>query len=210
MDGFRKRLYEARNKNVDGYWYIPRPATDRITDTNTISEVLLENHFLGDEMDPTLANALRGSHEKIIHKQARVTFAISCYAVPSCLRHIPRLINYAVERGSEVDNRLPFSKSELRGCGLDNEHADAFFFTQWQFIAPKIRLGAFIPSEFGQEVILPFRFNRTKEELSLETGAFGTVKEICVEEGHQMEPAYNGRVNSLALLFAVSPESSQI
>ena len=197
MDRFRTRLSEARHRNVDGYWYVPRPAIDEITDSDTISQVISEGNFPGDETDPLLASALRGSHKHIIHTQAKATFAILCYVVPPCLRHIARLINYADERGSEVDHRLPFSKNELCSCGFDDEHADAFFSTQWQFIAPKIRLGAFVPGEFGREVILPFRPNRVEQKHPPDTGAFGAVTEICVEEGHQVEPAYNGRVDCL-------------
>ena len=207
MDRYRRRLFEARQKNVDGYWYFPRLAIDTITDSDTISQIILETNFPGDETDPTLAHALRGSRERIIYKQAKVTFAISCYVTPLCHRHIVRLIEHAVKRGSEVDKRLPFSRSELSGCGFDVEQADAFFSTQWQFIAPKIRLGAFIPSDYGREVILPFRFDGGQKP-PLDTGGFGTVTEIRVEEGHQEEPTYNGRVNSLVLLFASLPESS--
>ena len=210
MNQYRQRLFEARHRNVDGYWYIPRPATGTITDHDTISQIISENKLSGDEADPVLANVLQESQGKIIHKQAKVTFAISCYVVPHCLRHISKLINYAVVKGSEVDNRLPFSKSELCSCDFDDAHADAFFSTQWHFIAPKIRLGAFVPSEYGRELILPLRLSRGEQRSPPDTGAFGTVTEICVEEGHQMEPAYSGRVNSLILVFATPFKNSQL
>ena len=196
MDRYRRRLSKARLTNVDGSWYVPTLAIDRITDSDIISQIILEKNFLGDEADPAFGQALQRSNEKIIHKQAKATFAISCYVKPPCLDQIVKLIKYAVERGSEVDHRLPFSKSELWGCGFDDEHADAFFSDQWHFIAPKIRLGAFVPSEFGPEVILPLQLNQEDGRSFPDTGAFGTVTEIYVQKGHQVEPAYSGRVMS--------------
>ena len=205
MERFRTKLSEARRKNVDGYWYLPRLAIERITDSYTISQIILENSFLSEEKDPTFAHALRGSHEQNIFNQARVTFAISCYTKPPCLRHIISLIGYGIKRGSVVDNCLPFTKDELRGCGLDVEHTDAFLSTQWHFLTPTIRLGAFVPSEYDREVVLPFWLDRAEQMLAQDTGAFGTVKEICIEEGHQLEPIYNGRV--IYPFLALSTES---
>ena len=196
MDRYRRSLSKARLTNVDGSWYVPKLALDRITDSDTISQINLETNFLGDETDPTLAQALRGSKEQIIYKQAKATFAISCHVKPHCLGQIVKLIKYADERASEVDRRLPFSKSELWGCDFDVEHADAFFSHQWHFIAPQLRLGAFIPIEFGPEVILPLQRNPEERSAFPDTGAFGTVTEICVEKGHQVEPVYTGRVMS--------------
>lgn len=209
MEKFREKLSESRRKNVDGCWYVPRHAIDRITDRDTISQIISEKNLSGDETDAALGNALRGNLKQIILVEAKVTFAISCYARPPCLRQIVSLIKYADERGSEVDNRLPLSKEELFRCGFDDEHADAFFLTQWELIAPKIRLGAFVPSEFGPEVILPFRFNRAEPGSPPDTGAFGTVTEVCVEEGHQVEPAYIGRVNILVLVHAILCQRSR-
>lgn len=209
MEKFREKLFASRRKNVDGCWFVPRHAIDRITDRDTISQIISENNLSGDETDAVLGNALRGNLKQIILVEAKATFAISCYARPPCLRQIVSLIKYADERGSEVDNRLPLSKEELCHCDFDDEHADAFFFTQWEFIAPKIRLGAFVPSEFGREVILPFWFNGAEPRSPPDTGAFGTVTEVCVEEGHQVEPAYTGRVNNLVLLFAILCQRSR-
>ena len=203
MDQFRSRLLEARHKNVDGCWYVPRPTIARFTDRHTISRIILENGFLGDGMDTALANAQRDSHIDIIHTQAKITFAISCYVIPDCLRHMVAVIKYADVKGSEVDNRLPFSKRELGFCGFNDEDADHFFKAQWHFIAPKIRLGTFVPTEFSPKVILPLRFRQGEQKPPLDSGAFGTVREVCVEEGHQVEPAYNGRVSLLVSVFAM-------
>lgn len=209
MEKFRDKLSKSRRKNVDGCWYVPRHAIDGITDRDTISQIISENGTSGDETDAVLGNALRGNLKQIILVEARVTFAISCYVNPPCLRHMVSLIKYADERGSEIDNCLHLSKEVLRRCGFDEEHADIFFNTQWEFIAPKIRLGAFVPSEFGQKVILPFRFNRGERESPPDAGAFGTVTEVFVEEGHQMEPAYIGRVNSLILVLVILCQRSR-
>ena len=203
MDQFRSRLLEARHKNVDGCWYVPRLTTAKLTDRHTISRIILENGFLGDGMDIALANAQRDSQIDKVHRQAKITFAISCYVIPDCLRHMERVLKYADARGSEVDNRLPLSKRELCFCGFDNEDADHFFKAQWHFVAPKIRLGTFVATEFSPKVILPLRFHQGEQRPPLDTGAFGTVREICVEEGHQVEPAYNGKVNLLVSIFAI-------
>ena len=203
MERFRSRLLEARPKNVDGCWYVPRLTTARFTDRHTISRIILENDFPGEEMDTALVNAQRDSHIDRIHKQAKIAFAISCYVVPDCLRHMAGVIKYADARGSEVDNRLPFSKRELCLCGFDDEDADHFFKAQWHFVAPKIRLGTFVATEYSPKVILPLQFYQGEQRPLPDTGAFGTVREICVEEGHQVEPAYNGRVSLLISMFAI-------
>lgn len=209
MEKFRDKLSKSRRKNVDGCWYVPRRAIDTITDRDTISQIISEKNLSGHETDAVLGKALRGNLEQIILVEAKVTFAISCYARPPCLRQIVSLIKYADERGSKVDNRLPLSQEELCRCGFDDEHAAAFDSTQWGFIAPKIRLGAFVPSEFGPEVILPFRFDRGEPGSPLDTGAFGTITEVCVEEGHQVEPAYLGRVSGLVLVLAILCQRSR-
>ena len=203
MDQFRSRLLEARHKNVDGCWYVPRLTTAKLTDRHTISQIILENRLLCDGMDTALANAQRDSQIDKIHRQAKITFAISCYVIPDCLRHMAGVIKYADARGSEVDNRLPFSRNALKSRGFDDEDSDHFFKAQWHFVAPKIRLGTFVPTEFSPKVILPLRFHQGEQRPPLDTGAFGTVREICVEEGHQVEPAYNGRVSLLASIFAM-------
>lgn len=197
MDQFRIRLHEARHQNVDGCWYVPRLTTAELTDRHTISRIIVQNGFLSDEMDIALANAQRDSQIDKIHRQAKTTFAILCYVRPDCLRHMAGVIKYADARGSEIDNRLPFSKRELSSCGFDDEDSDHFFEAQWQFLAPKIRLGTFIATEFSPKIILPLRSHQGRQKPPLDTGAFGNVKEVCVEEGHQVEPAYNGRVNLL-------------
>ena len=201
IDQFRSRLRESCHENVDECWYVPRLTIARLTDRHTISGIILENGFLGDGMDTALANAQRDSQIEKIHRQAKITFAISCYAEHDCLRHIARVIKYAEVKGSEVDNRLPFSKRELCLCGFDDEGADSFFTTQWHFVAPKIRLGTFVPTEFGPKVILPLRFPPRDQKPPPDIGAFGTVREIFVEEGHQAEPAYSGRVSLLVSMF---------
>ena len=184
---------------MDGYFYVSRLAVDRITDGDTISQIISQKYLLGDETDPMLANAPLDSLKEKILKEAKVTFAISCYAVPHCLRYMARLIIFANARGSQVDHRLPFSKQELCGCGFHEDHADKFFSTQWQFVAPKIRLGALVPTEFDPEVILPLRIPQIEHKPPPDTGAFGTVTEVCLEESHQVEPVYVGRVSTLVL-----------
>ena len=202
IDQFQSRLREACHENVDGCWYIPRLAIARLTDRHTISGIILENGFLGDGMDTALANAQRDSQIDKIHGQAKITFAISCYAEYDCLRHIAAIIKYAEVNGSEADNRLPFSKKELCLCGFDDEGADRFFTAQWHFVAPKIRLGTFVPTEFSAKVIIPLRFPSREQKPPPETGAFGTVREVFVEDGHQVEPAYSGRVSLLVSILA--------
>lgn len=202
IDQFRSRLREARHKNVDGCWYVPRPTIARLTDRHTISGIILENGFLGNGMDTALANAQRDSQVDKIQSQAKTTFAISCYVKHDCLCYLAGVIKYAEEKGSEVDNRLPFSKRELRSCGFDDDGVDRFFKAQWHFVAPKIRLGTFVPTEFSPKVILPLRPPEEEQKPSLDNGAFGTVREISVEEGHQVEPAYSGRVSPLVSMFA--------
>ena len=211
MDRVREKLLEARQKNVDDCWYVPRLAIDEIIDSDTISQIIMKNDILGDETDSILATAPQDSHKEFIHEQAKITFAISCYVEPPCLRYMARLIKYADERGSEVDKRLPFSKRALCDCDFEDKHVEKFFSTQWLFISPKIRLGTrtIIPSEFGPEVILPFRFCQARNKPLPESGAFGTVMEMCVEEGHQAQPAYTGRVGHLTPLLAFSPIDSQ-
>ena len=202
IDHFRSRLREACHKNVDGRWYVPRSTIARLTDRHTISEIILENGFLGNGIDTALANAQRDSQIDKIHRQAKITFAISCYVEHECLRYMTGVIKYAEEKGSEVDNRLPFSKRELRLCGFDDEGADCFSKVQWHFVAPKIRLGTFVPTEYSPKVILPLRLPQGEQNHSPDTGAFGTVREVSVEEGHQIEPAYSGRVSPLLSIFA--------
>ena len=213
MNQFRTRLKEARQTNVDGDWYISRLAIDELTNHNTISQINLEkNSISGEKADPIFRKVLRPSNEQVILRQAKVTFTILCYAVPACVPHIIELIDYAVRRGTEIDNCLPLSKIVLCGCGLQDEHSEVFCSTQWHFIAPKIRLGNFVPNDFGQEVVLPLRRNRVEPRSLPDTGAFGTVIEVCVEQGHQVEPAYSGRVNSLTLfsINCLSVDDEQI
>ena len=194
----RKELDEARRENVDGSWYVPRLAIERVINSDTISQLSPDISISGEVEDPILASVLRQGKEQIIREQAKVTFAIACFANPSCIHYVADLIRYAIKRGWRVDNRLPFSEIELQDCGLDEANAKAFYSTQWHFIVPKIQLGAVVPDEFRPELILPLRQLR----LPPDTGAFGTVIEVCVEEGHQVEPIYSGRVN-FTLVFAV-------
>ena len=202
INHFRSRLHEACHKNVDGFWYVPRLAIARLTNRHTISGIILENGLLDDKMDTALANAQRDSQIDKIHRQAKITFAISCYVEPDCLHRIPGLIKYAEAKGSEVDSRLPFLKTELCLCGFDNESAELFFEAQWHFVAPRIQLGTFVPTEFSPNIILPLQFPQGEQRNFPDTGAFGTVSEVSVEEGHQVEPAYSGRVSPLLSMFA--------
>ena len=201
-DQFRNRLREARHKNVDECWYVPGPTIARLTDRHTISGILVENDVLGNGMDTALANAQRDSQIDKIQSQAKITFAISCYIKHECLRYIVGIIKYAEGKGSEVDHRLPFSKRELRLCGFDDEGADRFFKAQWHFVAPKLRLGTFVPTEFSPKVILPLRPPQGEQKPSPDVGAFGAVREVSVEEGHQVDPAYSGRVSTLISMLA--------
>lgn len=202
IDYFRSRLREACHNNVDGFWYVPRRIIAELTDRHTISGIILENGFLDDGLDTALANAQRDSQIDKIHKQAKITFAISCHVEHDCIHRILGVIKYAEAKGSEVDNRLPFSIRELGLGGFADDEADRFFKAQWHFVAPKIQLGTFVPTEFIPNIILPLRLPQVEQRHPPDTGAFGTVKEVCVEEGHQVEPAYSGRVSFLLSMFA--------
>ena len=197
MDDFRKRLDEARQKNVDGRWYLPRHVINEITDRDTVSQIIRQNNLPNDESDPIYARSQQRDLELNILIQAKVAFAVSCYVERKCICNIPRLINHAGRKARTADHHLPFlTHRELQACGFSHEDADHFLATQWHFTAPEIRLGSVSPVVFESEVILPFQNPKGEQRQPPDTGAFGFVNEICVDKGHQSEPIYSSRVGA--------------
>ena len=203
MDHLRNRLHEARKQNVDGKWYVPRHAIDEITDRGTISQIVRDNNLSYDESDPIYAKSQQRDLEENILAQAKAAFAVACYVKRNCVRYVPRLINHAARKGRTADNYLPFfTQRELRDCGFGNEDADVFLATRWHFTAPDIRLGIVSPVVYESEIILPFQHPERGQRRPPDTGAFGTVIEIRVDEGHQSEPTYKSRVRTVESEFA--------
>lgn len=211
MEELRKRLSEKRLTNVDAQglghelWFVPRPAINQIVDKTAISSIADATKLPIDEEDRILAASIREDLKKDIHAKAKVTFTISCYVNPHCLRHIQRLICHGDNKGSKkIDRQLPLSKSTLLSkCGFDTHDADLFFKAQWHFIAPKIQLGTVVSTHFPQECILPFQ--AVEEDGPPETGAFGMVVKLRVTPGHQEEPAYIGTVRFLQFVIYCIP-----
>lgn len=204
MDELLKQLSNKGLTNVDGLWFVPRPAIDQIVDKTAISKIADATDLLIDEEDRILAASFRENLKHAIHAKAKAIFAISCYVKPHCLRHIRRLINYGDEKASKTDRHLPLSRSTLSKCGFDTHTADSFLKAQWHFIAPKIELGIVIPKTFSPEFILPFQAVEADGMPPLETGAFGKVVRIRVTPGHQVKPAYDGLVGLIQFLFMAS------
>lgn len=214
MDELLKQLSNKSLTNVDGHgpehrlWFVPRPAIDQIVDKNAISEIADATDLPIDEEDRILAASFREGLKRAIYAKARITFAISCYVKPHCLRHIRRLIGHGDEKGSKIDRHLPLSRSNLSECGFDTHDANSFLRAQWHFIAPKIQLGDVAPTRFRQECILPFQAIEAEHMPPPETGAFGKVVRILVTPGHQIKPAYNGPVSLLQFVFIASLDHS--
>ncbi len=209
MEKFLEQLRAARKENIDGQRYIPRPVIDKLTSRDTISRIIREKNLSIRETDPYFAKSLQESLRETIHTQAKVAFAISCFAEPKSVHRLPKLISQVRrhEGGSEVDHRLPFTRNTLREYQFTDDEANTFFQVQWQFIAPKVRLGALEVDDYPKEVILPF-YRSPAEHETPRAGAFGTVAEICVEQGHQLEPVYINRVSVLIYAVAVSTDES--
>lgn len=209
MEKFLEELRAARKNNIDGRWYIPRPVIEKITSKDTISRIIREKNLSIRETDPSFAKSLQESLTQTIHAQAKVAFAISCFAEPRCVHHLPKLISQVTrhEGASEVDHRLPFTRNTLRQYQFTDDEANTFFQVQWHFIAPKMRLGALEVDDYPKEVILPFYRNPAEHEAP-RAGAFGTVAEICVEQGHQLEPVYISRVSVLIYAVDASTDDS--
>ena len=192
-----RRLIEARRRNVDGQWFVPRPKLDEIFDWNSISEIVRQGGLSPHRDDPALAvSSLPGQVDKI-YQTAKTTFAILCHLGIDYLGYIFHLENYGDSMGSNVDDHLPLTKESLISCKLRTNHAVAFEQIQWHFITTRIRLGVAVMHEYRPEVILPIEFSKTGGQMTTE-GAFGAVTEIYIERIHQAEPAYTGRVISLA------------
>lgn len=212
MEELRKRLSEKSLTNVDGQglghelWFVPRPAINQIVDKTAISSIADATNLPIDEEDRILAASMREGLKQNIHAKAKVTFAISCYVNPHCLRHIQRLIRHGDNKGSKIDRQLPLStRTLLSKCGFDTHDADLFFKAQWHFIAPRIQLGTVVPTHFPQECILPFQADEEDGMPTPETGAFGKVVKLRVTPGHQEEPAYIGTVSFLQFVIYCIP-----
>ncbi|KAG8533414.1 uncharacterized protein KY384_002197 [Bacidia gigantensis] len=196
MEKLSARFCDARKTNVDDQWYIPRPTINKLLDRNTISQLADESNLPTPEDGGKFGVKYRPGLVDAIHAQATATLAILFHLDPIYLRYlhyIVSLIRYGNSTGSDIDHRLPLTVESLDLCELDPDHAKSFFNEQWHFIAPTIRLGIVSPVEFSREVILPLRSNETERHFD-ELGAFGSVTEIYVEQGHQAEPGYSGRV----------------
>lgn len=211
MEELRKRLSEKRLTNVDAQglghelWFVPSPAINQIVDKTAISSIADATNLPIDK-DRDFAALIRKDLKKDIHDKAKVTFAISCYVNPHCLRHIQRLICHGDNKESKnIDRLLPLSKSTLSKCGFDTHDADLFFKAQWHFIAPKIQLGTLSSKHFPQERILPFQAVEEDGMPPPETGAFGKVVKLHVTPGHQEEPPYNGTVSLLHFVIYCIP-----
>lgn len=214
MDELLKQLSEKSLTNVDSrgpghkLWFVPRPAIDQIVDKAAISKIADATDLPIDEEDRILAVSYRESLVTAIYDRAKITFAISCYVKPHCLRHIRRLIDHGNEKGSKIDRHLPLSRSSLSKCGFDTHDANSFLKVQWHFIAPKIQLGDVAPTKFRQECILPFQAIEADHLPPPETGAFGKVVRIIVTPGHQVKPVFNGPVSLLQFVFTASRDHS--
>lgn len=191
-----RQLLKAHQNNVDGHWYVPRLILDEIFNKNSISKIIQEEKLTAHNDDPIFAAISQPGLSYKIYTTAKVTFAILFHLGLVYLRYIVSLTDHGDSMGSEIDHHLPLTKRELLLCRFDTNHADAFQSAQWHFIAPKIHLGVFIPNDFRQDVILPVKSSRPERPIS-EEGAFGFVTEIQVEPGHQVEPAYPGRVSCI-------------
>lgn len=214
MDELRKQLSDKSLPNVDGHrpehqlWFVPRPALDQIVNETAISKIIDAINLPVDE-DDALEPSFREGLKLVIHDKAKITFAISCYVRPHCLRHIRKLIHHGYEKGSKkIDHRLPLSKNALSKYGFNKGDADSFFEAQWHFIAPKIQLGTVVPIEFRQQYILPFQAVEADGMPLPETGAFSKVVKVRVTPGHQVKPVYNGPVSLLQYMFIAALDHS--
>lgn len=209
MDELLKELSRKRLMNVDGsdssaqLWFVPKPAIDEIVDKAAISRIARATSLPIDEEDRPFATSLQGGLVHKIYATAKITFAISCYIKPHCLRHIVRLICHGDNTGSKIDHRLPLSEDRLRKCGFESHDANAFLKTQMHFIAPKIQLGIFAPSEFRPDLILPLLAVEADDSHLLDTGAFGKVTKVRVASGHQVAPIHHGPVSALMSVFVI-------
>ncbi len=198
MHQLLKELFAKRLMSVDGHgelWFVPRPAIDEIVVKEAISRIAQASELPIDEDDRVFANSQRGGLVHKIYATAKITFAISCYVQPHCLRHIVKLIRHGEKRGSTIDRRLPLSENRLREIGFDSDSAQAFFKAQMHFTIPRIQLGTVAPSEFHPDTILPLLAVEPNDMPLLETGSFGEVAKVRVAPGHQVEPIHNGPVS---------------
>ena len=197
--------------NVDGHgelWFVPKFAIDEIVVKKAISRIAQATKLPIDEEDRVFAASLREGLVHKIYATAKITFAISCYVGPHCLRYIVKLIRHGDSKGSKIDRRLPLSKDRLRKCGFDSNNANAFLEAQMHFIAPRIQLGTVGPTEFRPDVILPLLAVEAHDKPLLETGSFGKVTMVRVAPGHQVEPIHNGPVSPPMSTFLTSPDNA--
>ena len=192
------RLIEARRRNVDGQWFVPRPKLDEILNEDSISEIVRQGGLSPHRDDPAFAVSLLPGQAKKIHQTAMISFAVLCHLGPEYLGYIFHLENYGDSMGSNVDDHLPLTKERLISCKFRANHAAAFEQTQWHFIITRIRLGVAVMHEYRPEVILPIEHSQPVRQVVTE-GAFGAVTEVNIERIHQIEPAYTGKVISPAL-----------
>ena len=196
MDQNLEQLWKnVKQENVDGRWYVPRPAINQLVNTDLVSVVVRTNRVLINESDPMLGPNLQLGLINTITKRAKVTFAILLYLGPAYYHYIVPIINYGNSKGfEEIDHKLPLSADDLHLCKLNAGHIGPFCSAQWHFIAPCLQLSAFESVQYCQEMILPFRRVQIGN-ITAEVGAFGLVEEITIEPDHQKEPSYHGRVS---------------
>lgn len=194
LDSVSEQLYDSRQENVDGHWYIPRPTLDDIFSKKTISNLIMKQELFAHDNDPAFAISSLPSLFDMIYIKAKIPFAILFHLGPEHPRYAIPLNQYADSVCSHIDHRLPLTEGILLSCNLGTNDASAFQNAQWHFTAPKLQLGVSVLDEYPQEIILPIRFVRLGSPLPSE-GAFGLVTEIQIESGHQVEPAYTGRVS---------------
>ena len=211
MHRLLEELSAKRLRSVDGHgelWFVPRPAIDEIVVKEAISRIAQAFKLPIDEEDRVLAKSLRPSLVHKIYATAKITFAISCYVQPHCLRHIVNLIRHGENRGTTIDHRLPLSENRLREIGFDSDSAHAFFKAQMHFFIPRIQLGTVAPSEFRPHIILPLLAVEPNDMPLLETGSFGKVAKVRVAPGHQVEPIHNGPVSPPISALLTSPNNA--
>lgn len=212
MDELREKLSEKRLMNVDGHgevWFVPKPAIDEIVVKKAIASIAQATKLPIDEEDRIFAASLREGLVHKIYTTAKITFAISCYVEPHCLRHIVKLIQHGDIRLSKIDRRLPLSEKRLQECGFDSHNANAFFKAQMHFIAPRIQLGTVAPSEYRPDVILPLLAVEAHDMPLLEPGSFGKVTKVRVAPGHQVEPIHNGPVSPPMIALLTSSDNAK-
>ena len=194
LDIVSEQLYELRQTNVDKHWYVPRPTLDDIFNKETISNLVAKQKLSTHDNDPAFAISSLPSLVDKIYIKAKITFASLFHLGPEYLRYVIPLNRYADSVSSHIDHRLPLTEETLLSCDFGTNDAGAFQDAQWHFTAPKLQLGISVLDEYPQKTILPIRSVRQRSPLSAE-GAFGHVTEIQIESGHQVEPAYTGRVS---------------